>query len=149
MWESFQDLLEQGAKLAAAGLQGIFGLDILSADIQDGTRNFRLENFSALLINHGRQLKCGEQKAVRYGQIFAMLQKRVSADWGKIDVTYHVEILERQKAPLDKFIKKMKRTGKGEENALYLIHDLGVHSVWDLAKAEYPDSVHIYQSERN
>jgi hypothetical protein len=145
MWQSFQDLLEQSTKLALTGLQGIFGLDVLSADIQEGTRHFNIQDFSALLINHGRKLKLGEQKHIRYGQIFSILHKRAPADWGKIDVDYHVEIVNPEKTPFERFMKNVMRQS-GEGNHIYLIHDLGINPVWNLEHEEFPASVYFYQS---
>lgn len=146
MWQSFQDLLGQSAKLASSGLQGIFGLDVLSADIQEGSRHFNLREFSALLINHGRTLGFGQQKLVRYGQIFSLLHKKAPADWGKMDVTDHVEIVDSEKITCPRFLKKMIRAGGQEETAIYLIHDLSLKPVWDTGKEEYPASVYFYHT---
>ena len=122
-------------------------MDLLIIDIQDGTRNFNLQNFSALLINHGRKLKPGEKKGIRYGQIFSILHKRAPADWGKLEVSYHVELIDPEKTKFESFLKKMMKAGG--ENAVYLIHDLGAKPVWNFAEENFPPSVHIYQSHRD
>ncbi len=75
MWDSFEELLGHGVKLAATKLQGIYGFDVLSADIQEGSRHFNAQDFADLLVNHGRQLGFGQQKLIRYGQIFSILHK--------------------------------------------------------------------------
>ena len=148
MRQSFEELLGHSVKLAAARLQGIFGLDILSADIQMGSRNFNLQDFSTLLVNHGRSLEFGQQKSIRYGQIFCLLHKRAPADWGKIDVSYHVEIVDAAKMRFSSFLKKMMKAGGDGADAIYLIHDLGLSPVWDLGQEEFPASVHYYHLGR-
>lgn len=148
LWQSFQDLIAHSTKLAASSLQGIFGLDLLSCDIQEGVSHFNPQDFATLLINHGRRLSFGGKVLIKYGQIFSVLHKRAPADWGKIEVIYHVEIINAEKTKLSSFLKKMMNAAEGSQNPVYLIHDLGVGPVWDLDREEFPANVRFYQSDR-
>ena len=157
MWQSFQDLLGYSVKLAAAGLEGIFGLDVLTADIQKGSLNFNAQDASTLLINHGKKLAFGKRGLIRYGQIFCLLHKRAPADFGKIEVMTHIEIVSPEKTRLASFMKRNLAVGGKETNAIYLVHDLGLLPAWNLEKEaedpklsgflkENPSSQYFYKS---
>ena len=97
-WQSFQDLLAHAVSSAQAGMAGFYGLDVLSVDIRDGIRNFAVGDYARLLINHAKTLSPAEPSAlIRYGQVFAILQKRAPADWGKVDLLTHIEIVNPEK----------------------------------------------------
>lgn len=158
LWQSFEDLLNYSLQLATPRLQGIFCLEVLSADIRAGIRHFQPKDFSALLANHARQLGFGRRTLVRYGQIFCLLEKRAPADWGEIKVLYHVEVVNREKMRLAGFLSRMMKTSGHVPGALYLIHDLGLAPAWDLEKERQekklghilqknPSSVYVCRSE--
>lgn len=129
-WQSFQDVLDHAARLAQPAMQGIFGLDILSTDIRTGLRHFNPRDFSQLLINHGRELSENPKTLIRYGQLFACLQKRASADWGKFEIITHAEIVDSGKTRFATYFKKMRKASGGAANAFYLIQDMSRDPVW-------------------
>ena len=130
--QSFRDLLDFSAKTAAQSLRGIFGLGVLSADLGDGIRRFNPKDFAALLTNHARKLENGAKVLVRYGQVFSVLHRRAPADWGKIDVTDPVELLDPEAVRAVSFLKKMTRAAAPAGPAVFLLHDLGAKPVWDM-----------------
>ena len=161
-WQSFQDVLEHTMSLAQSGLRGFFGFDVLSVDIQDGIRNFDPKALSQLIVNHARGLGPDQKTLIRYGQVFALLHYRAPADWGKIEVRTHVEFFSQELAPslstgvseasvraallggnvkkksggqLDLLFKKLLNESGKEPNAIYLLHDLSLNSLWDPANA--------------
>jgi len=134
MWQSFQELLSHSVKLAAQSMQGIYGLDVLSANIQQGIQHFNIQSFAALLMNHGKQLSYGQKKLIRYGQVFCLLHKRAPADWAKFEISDHVEIVDFEKTRLYTFLKKVFKAGNQDSGAIYLIHDLGRKNVWHLER---------------
>ncbi|HNX68018.1 MAG TPA: hypothetical protein PLL75_00030 [Candidatus Omnitrophota bacterium] len=131
-WQSFQDLWDHTVGIAQAGVQGFFGLDLLSLDLLTGIRNFNAHDYSRLLINHARDLDAEKKPLIRYGQTFAVLQKRAPADWGRIEVKTHVEIVDPEKVRLETFLKKLFREGGSDPRAVCLAHDLSLNPVWDL-----------------
>jgi hypothetical protein len=157
-WQSFQDVLEHTMGLAQAVVRGFFGFDVLSVDIQDGVRNFNPKALSQLIGNHARDLGPDQKTLVRYGQLFALLHYRAPAEWGKIEVKTHVEVFSQAPASaevseasvraallgkgakkksgggqFDLLLKKLLHESGGEPDAIYLVHDLSVHPVWDPA----------------
>ena len=158
-WQSFQDVLEHTMSLAQSSMHGFFGFDVLSVDIRTGIGNFDPKALSRLIANHSRGLGPDQKILIRYGQLFALLHYRAPAEWGKIEVKTHVEFLSQELAPsqthvteasvraalldgglkknsggrLDLLLKKLLNESGGEPRAIYIVHDLSVHPLWDPA----------------
>lgn len=145
-WKSFQDLLGYAASLAQDRLSGLFGLDVISVDMREGIRHFRPQEYSSLLINHSRDLGPEHKALVRYGQIFAVLHKRAPADWGKIEIQTHVEIIHPDKTGRASYLRKVRRISGNPSDAVYLIHDLSSNPLWrqEDPPAEMPVGVHFH-----
>jgi hypothetical protein len=158
-WQSFQDVLEHTMTLAQMNMRGFFGFDVIFVDIQEGIRNFDPKALSQLIINHARNLGPDQKALIRYGQVFALLHYRAPAEWGKIEVKTHVEFFSQTPASaevteasvmaalkgsgsknknsagdqLDLLLKKLLKESGGEPHAVYLLHDLSLHPIWDPA----------------
>jgi len=158
-WQSFQDVLDHTMGFAQSGLRGFFGFDVLSVDIQAGIRNFSPNDLSKLMINHARGLGPDQKTLIRYGQLFALLHYRAPANWGKVEVKTHVEFFSQestaslsndvseasvraallggnvrkksQGGQFDLLLKKLLNESGKESDAIYIVHDLSVHPVWD------------------
>jgi len=145
-WKSFQDLLGYSGTLAQSNLSGLFGLDVLCVNIREGIRHFRAQEYASLLVNHSRNLGSEHKALVRYGQIFAVLHKRAPADWGKIDIQTHVEIIHPDKTGQASHIRKIRRAAGNPSDAIYLIHDLSSAPLWkqEDPTAEVPPEVYIH-----
>lgn len=169
-WQSFQDVLEHTVGLAQSGLRGFFGFDVLSVDIQTGIRNFDPKALSQLIVNHARDLGPDQKVLIRYGQLFALLHYRAPAEWGKVEVKTHVEFFSQAAASpdvteasvraalmgsgsrnknspgdqLDLLLKKLLKESTQEPNAIYLMHDLSLYSVWDPANELQQQRVRVW-----
>jgi len=169
-WQSFQDVLEHTMSLAQTGLRGFFGFDVLSVDLRNGTQNFDPKALSQLIINHSRVLGPDQKSLVRYGQLFALLHYRAPAEWGKIEVKTHVEFFSQTSASvevteasvkaalmgfgaknknsagdqLDLLLKKLLKEGGQAPKAIYLVHDLSLHPVWDPANELQQQRVRVW-----
>lgn len=131
-WQSFQDLLSHAAGLAQKDMLGLFGLEILSVDIQNGVRHFNTGDFSKLLVNHARNLLPDTKVLIRYGQLFGLLHKRVPAEWGKIVLKTFVEIVDSAKIRPELFVRKLLRETGSDSNAIYGIHDMSSSPLWQI-----------------
>lgn len=129
-WQSFQDLLAHAAGLAEAKVQCFLGLDLLIIDLQNGLHHFNASDFGCLLINHARTLESSTPVLIRYGQLFAVLRKRASADWGKIEVVTHVDIVDPEKTSQESFTKKMIRQAENKTDVFYGIYDISIKPLW-------------------
>ncbi len=145
-WKSFQDLIGYAVALAQSSLSGLFGLDVLSVNMREGIRHFRAQEYSSLLINHSRDLGPEHKSLVCYGQIFAVLHKRAPADWGKIEIQTHVEIIHPDKTGQASHIRKVRRAAGNPSEAVYLIHDLSSNPLWrqEDPPGEIPAGVHFH-----
>ncbi|MBI4971011.1 MAG: hypothetical protein HZC17_04130 [Candidatus Omnitrophica bacterium] len=107
VWKSCLDMLEFTMKTAAAGMQGLFGFDLLAIDFGKGIDHFNWNDLAALIVNRSRKLAVGEEVLIQYGSLFGMLKKRVSETWGKIDFHTAVEVFGKDSAQFDLVIKKL------------------------------------------
>ncbi|MDP3920732.1 MAG: hypothetical protein Q8R76_08010 [Candidatus Omnitrophota bacterium] len=135
-WKSYSEILQQGIKLAAASLRGLFGFEMLSTDLNEGVRSFKPAEFSQLLVNHGRKLEAGEKALVRYGQMFAVFHKRVDEDWAKIDFRHHVEVFLKETGRFDLHVKSLLRHMPAEGENIAVIHDLGKKPIFQFGNEE-------------
>lgn len=152
-WQSFQDLLGHAVDGAQTGMSGFFGLEVLSADIQNGIRYFNPGDFSRLLVNHSKGDAADFKTLIRYGQLFCLLHKRAPADWGKVELKTHVEIVDPEKTRFELFVRKMLRECGQVPEAIYGIHDMSVNPVWktweeplELGAASAAPEVHLFRS---
>ena len=169
-WQSFRDVLEHTMTFAQIGLRGFFGFDVLSVDIQNGIRNFDPKALSQLIINHARSLGPDQKTLIRYGQVFALLHYRAPAEWGKIEVKTHVDFFSQTAASpevteasvraalmgsgtknknspgdqLDLLLKKLLKESGQEPDAIYLLHDLSLRSIWDPANELQQQRVRVW-----
>ena len=169
-WQSFQDVLDHTMTLAQQSMRGFYGFDVLLVDIREGIRNFDPKALSQLIINHARSLGPDQKALIRYGQVFALLHYRAPAEWGKIEVKTHVEFFSQVAASaevtvdsvraalmgagsknknssgdqLDLLLKKLVKEGNQETNAIYLLHDLSVHSILDPSNEIQRQRVHLW-----
>jgi hypothetical protein len=169
-WQSFQDVLERMTMLAQNNMRGFFGFDVLSVDIQTGIRNFNPNDLGRLIVNHSKELGPDQKALIRYGQLFALLHYRAPADWGKIEVKTHVEFFSQEPASaevteasvmaalrgsgsrnknssgdqMDLLLKKLLKESGQEPSAIYILHDLSVHSIWDPANKVQQERVCLW-----
>lgn len=149
-WQSFQDLLSHAVSLAQASMRGLFGLDVLTVDLQNGIQRFNAQDLSRLLINHSKDLDQEPKVLIRYGQLFMVLHKRAPVDdWGKIELKTYVEIMDPEKIRLACHLKKMIREGGKEPGASYLIHDISQQPIWgpeEMKAGQCPDAYFFHAS---
>lgn len=133
-WQAFQDLLDYAVGMAQKEMAGLFGLDILSVDIQNGVKHFHAGDFGKLLVNHARNLAADCKTLIRYGQLFGLLHKRVPADWGKLEVKTFVEIIDPKKTRCDLYVRKLLRETSGFAPSLYAVQDMSLIPLWEVTE---------------
>src|SRR3989338_4167900 len=112
-WKAYHDMVRQSVKSAEALLRGFFGLQVTALDLEQGMSVFQPGKWKQLLVNHAQKLDLGKACFVRYGSLQAMLTKRVTEEWGKVDVQFPIEIFSRPLSPLDLYLKKINRETAG------------------------------------
>jgi len=186
-WQSFQGVLDHTMGLAQNSMRGFFGFEVLSVDIHNGMQNFDPKALSQLIINHSRNLGPDQKALIRYGQLFALLHYRAPAEWGKVEAKTHVEFFSQVPASpeateasvraalmgsgtksknspgdqLDLFLKKLLRESDQEPSAIYIVHDMSLHSIWDpanelqqqrvqdwLAKEKVLPEIYLYHADK-
>lgn len=137
LWESFKDLMNRSIQNAALKMRGIYQLDLLAFDLNEGIEIFNWDEFSQLLINHSRHLKCGGKRLIRYCSIFGVLIKKLDVEWGKVDFHSGVEMYSKEPSKFDLFIKKLLRLSANlKKSILIAIYDVSRQSIIDRDNSE-------------
>ncbi|GEM_PF-1124305 len=107
VWASFSELFGRAVKDAAEKMRGFYGFTLLSLDLSNRIEAFDASAFATLLGNHGRKLTVGESAVIPFGACCGILKKRMEESWGKIDVTYPLQVFRKAPSELDALVKKM------------------------------------------
>ncbi len=144
-WTSFRELWDQTVRLAAAQMQGFFGLELIFFDLKEGLSSFHPGNLAQLIVNHSKKLDLGAQILIRYASLWMVLSKRTVEDWGKIDFKSRMDMVSKP-GQLDLTLKKMTQEvsgfGKESQPPLFLIMDLGEMPVFKFGSEEQTDRIH-------
>lgn len=109
IWKACHAMLADALKMAAVGLQGFYGFDMIAMELENGIQNFRFQDLTRLLINHARKMETGQPQLIQYGGLFGIFKKRVAEEWGKVDFKSCVRIERRAKDRLDLVLKGLAR----------------------------------------
>ncbi len=151
IWKSCEDLLDHAVKTAAAGMQGLFGFDLISFDLGAGIGNFNWTDFAALLVNKSRKLEVGGSVLVQYGSLFGILKKRVKEDWGKIDLHTSVEVFGKEPEQFDLCVNRLiKVSSEIQGPKILVILDLSAKPVFKFGLADQTERLHkLLEKQRN
>jgi hypothetical protein len=109
LWESCQDLLNQGLLSAAGAAHGVFTFELISFDVHREIGSFRVQELAELIANHSRRLAVGQESFVKYSSCFGSLKKIADEDWGKFILKSAIHTFDQPPAKLDLFIKQLLR----------------------------------------
>lgn len=125
IWTSFSELFTRAVKAAAEKMRGFYGFTLLSLDLSNRIEAFDASAFAVWLQNHGRKLAVGDSTVIPFGACCGILKKRMEESWGKIDVTFPLQVFRKDPSELDTLVKKLLKlcpvTGEG---AILVISDL-------------------------
>lgn len=136
VWKACREMLERTLKQAALSMQGFFGFELLTLDLDEKMRSFHWGNFADLLLNHSRKMQVGETRLIPYASVFALFKKRMPEAFGKIDFYSPVKVFTDEPAKLDLFIKKMLKIQDGGSRPELLIYDLSQDPVFRFGDEE-------------
>jgi len=107
IWDALEDMIKRSVNQAGAAVRGVYTFDLFTVDIHKELKTFNLNEMSATMINHARQLKPGESRLVKYSSLYGLLQKMVHEDWGKIALKTSVEVFKDKPSYLDLLVKQL------------------------------------------
>jgi hypothetical protein len=114
-------------------VRGFFIFDLLTIDIHKEIKTFKHAELSAVIMNVASRLAPGEIKMVKYSSVYALIQKTVDSDWGKITFKTAVNVFKDKPDYLDILIKQLlKDFVFSHDPVILLLNDLSLNPVFDL-----------------
>jgi len=133
LWEAVEDFLKRSTISATSSVRGVYIFDLLTIDIHKEIKTFKHEELTTLITNVAAKLSAGEIKMVRYSSVYALLQKSVDYDWGKIAFKTAVDVFKDKPDYLDLLIKQLLRDFIfASEPVILLLNDLSQNPIFDL-----------------
>ncbi len=119
---AFSDWFASAIKKAADALRGYFTFDVLQFEIGDAPWSWN--EFTVLLVAHGRKLTVGERRLIQFGALFGVLHKRTEGDFGRIESKLERENCKPKIESLARWIKKQMEIVIDPPLSVFVIRDL-------------------------
>jgi hypothetical protein len=132
MWESCDDLLSRSVKDAAFSVHGVYRYDLLGFDAHREINAFNFQELTVIIVNHSRQLECGQERLIKYCSSYGMLRKLSAQDWGKTVFNANVDVFNNDVEKLDLYIKKFFTVNRNlKEPVTAVINDQSLEPIFD------------------
>lgn len=133
IWDAFLDLIKRSVTQAAGNVRGVYVFDLLAMDIHKEVKTFNYQEIAALLINHARKCKAGEERLIKYSSVYGILQNLNVVDWGKITLKTSVDIFKDKPYFLDIMVKSLiKNFEFSNDPGILLLNDMSQKPLFDL-----------------
>ncbi len=107
IWDALEDMVKRAVAQSALSVPGIYTFDLLTIDIHNEVKTFKLNELSTVIVKNAVLLKPGAKRLVRYSSVFGILQKLVAENWGKITLKSSIEVFGDKPVFLDLLIKRL------------------------------------------
>ncbi len=132
LWEAVEDFLKRSTINATSSVHGVYTFDLLTVDIHREMKTFKHDELAAVIVNNAVKLSPEETRMIKYSSVYALLQKAVSEDWGKIIFKSSMVVFKDKPDFLDILIKQFLREFQLPHNpVVLLLHDLSQNPVFD------------------
>jgi hypothetical protein len=132
LWDAVEDFLKRSTVSATASVHGAFIFDLLTIDIHKELKTFKHAELSTLIVNVASKLAPGEIKMIKYSSVYALIQKTVDFEWGKIAFKTAVNVFKDKPDYLDLLIKQLlKDFTFSHDPVILLLNDLSQNPVFD------------------
>ena len=132
LWDAVEDFVKRSTINATSSVRGVYIFDLLTIDIHKEIKTFKHAEFTTVIINTASKLAPGQIKMVKYSSAYALIQKTISEDWGKITFKTAVNVFKDKPDYLDLLIKQL----LGDfifprDPVILLLNDLSQNPVFD------------------
>lgn len=132
LWEAIEDFVKRSTISATSSVHGNFIFDLLTIDIHKELKTFKHSEFSTVIINTAGKLSSGQKRMIKYSSAYALFQKTVDSDWGKISFRSTINVFKDKPEYLDLVIKQLLRGFVfPRDPVIILINDLSQNPVFD------------------
>jgi len=133
LWDAVEDFVKRSTISATSSVHGNYIFDLLTIDIHKEIKTFKHSELTTVIINTASRLAPGEIKMIKYSSIYALIQKTVDSDWGKITFKTAVNVFKDKADYLDLLIKwLLKDYIFSREPVVLLLNDLSQNPIFDL-----------------
>ncbi len=132
LWDAIEDFLKRSTINATDSVHGVYIFDLLTIDIHQELKTFKHSELSAVIVNTAIKMAPGEIRMLKYSSAYALMQKTISEDWGKITFKTAVDVLKDKPDYFDLLIKQvLKDFIFPREPVILLLNDLSQNPVFD------------------
>ncbi len=107
LWDAVEDFVKRSTTSAASSVRGNYIFDLLTIDIHKEIKAFKHTELSTVIINMASKIADGETRMIKYSSVYALVQKTVASDWGKITFKTAVNVFKDKPDYLDILIKQL------------------------------------------
>jgi len=133
LWDAVEDFVKRSTISATSSVRGNYIFDLLTIDIHKEIKTFKHAELSSVIVNTASKLAPGEIKMVRYSSVYALIQKTIVSDWGKITFKTAVDVFKDKPDYLDVLIKRLlKDYTFPHDPVIVLLNDLSQNPIFDL-----------------
>jgi len=132
LWEAVEDFLKRGTINATSGVHGAYIFDLLTIDIHKEIKTFKHTELSSVIVNTASKMASGQVKMVKYSSVYALIQKTVDFEWGRIAFKTAVNVFKDKPDYLDLLIKQLlKDFTFSHDPVILLLNDLSQNPIFD------------------
>jgi hypothetical protein len=132
LWDAVEDFVKRSTINAASSVHGNYIFDLLTIDIHKEAKTFKHSELSAVIINVASKLAPGQLRMIKYSSVYALIQKTLDADWGKITFKTAVQVFKDKPDYFDLLIKwLLKDYVFPHDPVVLLLNDLSQNPVFD------------------
>jgi len=132
LWDAIEDFIKRSTISATASVHGAYIFDLLTIDIHKEIKTFKHAELAAVIINTAIKLAPGQTKMIKYSSAYALLQKTVDFEWGKINFKTAVNVFKDKPDYLDLLIKQLlKDFTFSHDPVILLLNDLSQNPIFD------------------
>ncbi len=132
LWDAVEDFIKRSTINATSGVHGGYIFDLLTIDIHKEISTFNHSELSTVIMNVARKLTPGGIKMIKYSSLYALLQKTIDVDWGKITFKSAVNVFKDSPDYLDLLIKQLLKDFRfPREPVILILNDLSQNPIFD------------------
>ena len=132
LWDAVEDFLKRSTISATSSVHGVHNFDLLTVDIHKELKTFKHAELSGVIVNNAIKLAPGQVRMIRYSSVYALLQKTVSEDWGKIVFKSAMHVFGDSPDYLDLLVKRLLSDFQfPHDPVILLLNDLSQNPVFD------------------
>jgi hypothetical protein len=132
LWDAVEDFVKRSTIGAASSLHGVYIFDLLTINVHKEAKTFKHSELTSVIINTAAKLAPGQIKMLKYSSLYALIQKTIEGDWGKVTFKTAVDIFKDKPDYLDLLIKYLlKDYIFAHDPVILLLNDLSQNPLFD------------------